>query len=398
VPATLGEVVVTTAGTLPAQYIFHAVTIGAGTEKTNGAEIVQRTTRRCLQLLATLDLGSIAFPAIGSGSAGFRYEDVATNMAEVICDEVVRIDKALDVTIYLFNRYAKTKPMDFFRFFEEFAVRVPRLKPSGPIVGPKPIMREPSALATALLDQGTQGIRARRLHGLNKLINTLEDHSLKIEEDLLSALDSNEEERAAKIRKRLKDNGELRLGYYSELKALRADSENSAPTTDLKTVFVSSTYLDLKERRELVKDQIARHDLLFRGMEHFGADPLRTPSTKIVEEVRKADIYLGIFGARYGSIDPATGMSMTELEYTEAAVGKKPMLLYVIRQDAKIRMGDVESIPESRVKLENLKARILRDHVAYQFATAEDLMRQAYEDLVKLVGAGSPGTAPSDRR
>jgi hypothetical protein len=205
-------------------------------------------------------------------------------------------------------------------------------------------------------------------------------------------LSNNDEEHAAKSRKRLKDNEELRLTYYSELKALRAESADSAPHTIIKTVFLSSTYLDLKEHREVVKDQIIRHDLLFRGMEHFGADPLKTPSTKIVEEVRKADIYLGIFGARYGSVDPATGMSMTELEYTEATVGKKPMLLYVIRQDAKIKMSDVEPIPESRAKLDNLRARILRDHTVYQFATAEDLMRQVYADLGKLVGEGSSGS------
>jgi len=50
VPAMLGDVVVTTAGTLRAQYIFHAITIGNDIETVDGAKIVQRTTRRCLQL------------------------------------------------------------------------------------------------------------------------------------------------------------------------------------------------------------------------------------------------------------------------------------------------------------------------------------------------------------
>jgi Domain of unknown function (DUF4062)/Macro domain len=361
------------------------VTIGTGTEKLNGGEIVQRTTKRCLQLLVALNLGSIAFPAIGSGAARFRYEDVATNMAEVICDEISRLDKPIEVTIYLFDRFGKLTPIDFLRFFEECAARVPRLKPLANR-DQNPIAQASNPPAASELGQSPEEIRARRLHGLSRLINTLEDHRLKIEEDLLSALAASDEESAVKARRRLKENEELRLTYYGELNALRAGSEDPAPTKRIRTVFLSSTYLDLREHRQAVKDQIAKRDLLFRGMEYFGADPLRTPSTKIVEEVRKADIYVGIFGARYGSIDPATGLSMTELEYTEAALSKKPMLLYVIRQDAKIRMSDVEPIPESRTKLDNLRARILTDHLVYQFGTTEDLERQVYEDLGKLVG------------
>jgi hypothetical protein len=29
----------------------------------------------------------------------------------------------------------------------------------------------------------------------------------------------------------------------------------------------------------------------------------------------EADVYLGVLGMRYGSIDPSSGFSMTELEY-----------------------------------------------------------------------------------
>jgi O-acetyl-ADP-ribose deacetylase (regulator of RNase III) len=51
VPAVLGDVVVTTAGSLPAQYIFHAITIGPlGSDKTP-KEIIRQTTSRCMQTL-----------------------------------------------------------------------------------------------------------------------------------------------------------------------------------------------------------------------------------------------------------------------------------------------------------------------------------------------------------
>ena len=47
-PAALGDVIVTTAGNLPAAYVFHVITIGSG-ERANDAEsVIQMATERCL--------------------------------------------------------------------------------------------------------------------------------------------------------------------------------------------------------------------------------------------------------------------------------------------------------------------------------------------------------------
>jgi len=127
VPAALGSVVVTTAGSLPAQHIFHAVTIDRQTTQMRPEEILQHTTRRCLQLLDALELRAIAFPAIGAGAAGFSYEDVAVQMAEVIADDLLKRERPIEVTLYLFDQSGRMQPFDFLRFFEEFAARVPRV-------------------------------------------------------------------------------------------------------------------------------------------------------------------------------------------------------------------------------------------------------------------------------
>jgi O-acetyl-ADP-ribose deacetylase (regulator of RNase III) len=127
VPAALGSVVVTTAGSLPAQHIFHAVTMDRQTTQMRPEEILQHTTRRCLQLLDALELRSIAFPAIGAGTAGFSYEDVAVQMAEVIADDLLKRERPIEVTLYLFDQSGRMQPFDFLRFFEEFAARVPRV-------------------------------------------------------------------------------------------------------------------------------------------------------------------------------------------------------------------------------------------------------------------------------
>ena len=125
IPAKLGDVIVTGAGSLQAKHVFHAITIGEPDGR--ASDIVTRTTRRSLQLLKALGLSSIAFPAIGAGVAGFAYEHVAVRMAEVIVEELRGSSEPLSVTIYLFDRFGRMQPIDYVRFFEEFASRTNRL-------------------------------------------------------------------------------------------------------------------------------------------------------------------------------------------------------------------------------------------------------------------------------
>lgn len=396
-PAALGDVVVTTAGALPAQYIFHAVTIGPDGAAASPKEILIRTTKRCMGMLDSLQLCSIAFPAIGAGVAGFSYEEVAAQMSDVIVDDLSKRQTPVEVTIYLFDRFREMREMDFIRFFEEFAARVPRLATHAqqPVceditpIAEDPLVSLPDRTSLSEdVSETNQEIRMRRIHNLRKLINALEDQRYKLEERLIGLINADEDQEMKNVRQKLHENEELRLGYLNELKSLSEKDLLHPQTTTLEkkhlSVFLSSTYKDLIDHRNAVKDQIIRRDMLFRGMEHFGADPGRlAPAAKIVDEVRKTDVYLGIFGVRYGSVDQATGLSMTELEFDEAETSGKLMFLYVIRDDAPIRVSDIEADPNSKVKLDNLKGRILKRYVPYLFDTVEDLARQVYEDLGK---------------
>lgn len=388
VPASLADVVVTTAGALPAQYIFHAITIGpaAGATILSQRDIIMHTTRRCMQILDSLQLRSIAFPAIGAGVAGFGYEDVAVCMADVIATDLLARSRPVEVTIYLRDRFGRMSDMDFIQFFEEFAVRVPRI---GNHQVKNVATREEPALSIEDGAEATaQEIKMHRVHNLRKLMASLENQRFNIEERLidLQSTGGNPDE-LTNLRGKLRENEALRLGYLNELKTLpRQGAISSQPGVASKgplTVFVSSTYKDLEAYRAAVIDQIARRKMHFSGMEHFGADPRLAPATKIVDEVRKADVYLGIFGVRYGSVDEATGLSMTELEFNEAVASGKPRLIYVIRDDTLVKAGDSESNPNSKAKLNDLKARILETQQVYMFKSPEDLARQVYEDLGK---------------
>jgi O-acetyl-ADP-ribose deacetylase (regulator of RNase III) len=127
IPATPGDVIITTAGDLPAQYIFHAITLGREPARKTPEEILTQTIRRSLQLVEVLNLRSIAFPAIGAGTARFSYERVATQMAEVIADDLIRRVTPIEVTVYLFDQTGQMQEFDFMTFFEEFAARAPRV-------------------------------------------------------------------------------------------------------------------------------------------------------------------------------------------------------------------------------------------------------------------------------
>nr|WP_281719847.1 macro domain-containing protein [Nitrosomonas nitrosa] len=127
IPAVLGDVVVTTAGTLPARYIFHAVTISPSATSMTASQVLQKATKRCLQLLEAFGLQTIAFPAIGAGTASFPYEEVAAQMSEVIGDDLVKRSRPVKITLYLYDPLGRRQPMDYIRFFEEFAARTPRV-------------------------------------------------------------------------------------------------------------------------------------------------------------------------------------------------------------------------------------------------------------------------------
>ena len=60
--------------------------ITRGSENTDAFrdEVLQKATERCMRLVDFLGVRSIAFPALGAGSAGFPLERVAGQMAKVI--------------------------------------------------------------------------------------------------------------------------------------------------------------------------------------------------------------------------------------------------------------------------------------------------------------------------
>ncbi len=139
IPASLGDVIVTSAMNLPHKYVFHAITISKDHRKIKWVDrpenpqdiqkfIVRHAVDKCCSLISNLGLNSIAFPAIGAGSARISYELVAKEMAESLTANLFATEDHLSVELYLMDRSGKMTDLDFIIFFEQIAIAVHEMK------------------------------------------------------------------------------------------------------------------------------------------------------------------------------------------------------------------------------------------------------------------------------
>lgn len=117
-------------------------------------------------------------------------------------------------------------------------------------------------------------------------------------------------------------------------------------------VFVSSTYMDLKNERQAAVEAILKSGHIPAGMELFsaGEEQLQT----IYEWIDKSDIYMLILGGRYGTLSEKHTKSYTQLEY-EYAVEKKKPIFAVIMSDSELqrRVKEDGVDPSTVLELEN---------------------------------------------
>jgi len=77
-PIEVGDAVATGAGRLKARWVVHGAVMGQDLQ--TNAELVRRTTRRCLEVADELGARSLALPAFGTGVGGFPLDECATIM------------------------------------------------------------------------------------------------------------------------------------------------------------------------------------------------------------------------------------------------------------------------------------------------------------------------------
>ena len=95
-------------------------------------------------------------------------------------------------------------------------------------------------------------------------------------------------------------------------------------------VFISSTS-DLKPFRQVVRDQIESCEM-YPDMYELWGQGNDYPRDMCCRHVLDSDIFVCLLGAKYGYVEPAWGMSMTEIEFRVALKSGKPILVYIHNQ------------------------------------------------------------------
>jgi len=149
-------------------------------------------------------------------------------------------------------------------------------------------------------------------------------------------------------------------------------------------IFISSTWADLQEEREVVKDAILRMGFTFIGMEVFGSRPT-PPSDVCLDEVEESDIFILIMGHRYGAISPGQSVSFVELEYERARERGVPCFVYLKDENTPVLPSFVEQSPDGALRLRDFRNRLKTNHVVAFFSSAHDLSQRIATDLHKYV-------------
>ncbi|MGA2716429.1 MAG: DUF4062 domain-containing protein [Bryobacteraceae bacterium] len=149
-------------------------------------------------------------------------------------------------------------------------------------------------------------------------------------------------------------------------------------------IFVGSTFSDMQVYRRAVRDALAQLETMVRGMEQFGSKP-GSPVDECLQVVRSCQVYVGLFGMRYGSVPDGNEKSMTHLEYEQAQAIKLPSLIYLIDEENQpVLPKDVEFGPGAE-KLRSLKETLKRQHTVTFFTTPESLRAGILHDVPELL-------------
>jgi tetratricopeptide (TPR) repeat protein len=162
--------------------------------------------------------------------------------------------------------------------------------------------------------------------------------------------------------------------------------------TQTRKVFLSSTFIDLKEYREAAVAACQRVGLLPVYMESFPPDP-RDAVAFCKAKVDEADLFLGLYAHRYGYVPDGSKVSITEMEYDWARERGLPVYLFVVDPDVLWLPSKIDKGADSE-RLERFKDRVGKQHTLRKFRDP-----QTFKEDVLVLGTelaqAQPEATPS---
>lgn len=166
------------------------------------------------------------------------------------------------------------------------------------------------------------------------------------------------------------------------------------------TIYLSSTYEDLKDYRRTVVEALRQSGHQVIGMEDYVATDQR-PVDQCLNDVEQAEIYVGLFAFRYGYVPPVEhhnphALSITELEYRRAESLNKPCLTFIVNDTAAWPrvFDDAYAAGDKGERIKALRHYLLTEKLASQFSAAHELSTLVLAAMAKL-GKGSEPNPPT---
>nr|ABX64465.1 conserved hypothetical protein [Pseudomonas syringae] len=148
-------------------------------------------------------------------------------------------------------------------------------------------------------------------------------------------------------------------------------------------VFISSTFTDLIAERQAAVSAILKAGHIPAGMELFTSGDKSQMDT-IKKWIDESDVYMLILGGRYGSMEPISGISYTELEYDYAVEQSKPLFAVVITEpalEAKIKLSGTTFFEKENPKeLKLFRTKVL-SNISSFFDDEKDIRLAVHESL-----------------
>ncbi|BAZ00665.1 Appr-1-p processing domain protein [Tolypothrix tenuis PCC 7101] len=108
VPASIGDVLITTAGALSAQKIFHGIVIDYNDNRLPSKKVIEQVIHTCIEKANDEKYRSIAFPLLGTGAGGFpAIEALEIILSQVIKDFSDEPQSVAEVIIAIYGRVAQ---------------------------------------------------------------------------------------------------------------------------------------------------------------------------------------------------------------------------------------------------------------------------------------------------
>lgn len=136
-------------------------------------------------------------------------------------------------------------------------------------------------------------------------------------------------------------------------------------------IFISSTFVDLKDERQEVLKAILELDHMPAGMELFPATD-DSAWQLITDVIDNSDYYVLIVGGRYGSLDEA-GLGFTEKEYEHARHTNKPVIPLLHENPDNLPRDKTETDTQAWEKLKNFRAKVEKHHTCVYWRNSDDL-------------------------